>query len=991
MYNPLPSPYNPHTCETFYIPTDNDLSISTNNNYTNNKTSIYTTKNYFTNLVSITDVHSEHSSKETIKQVSAHEDNTEIDISLSNVINNNSDTLKAGTEISAFDDLKSLKLKYPLKFFLGHLNINSIPHKFDSIMEIVKNHLDIFLISETKIDKTFIDTQFYCEGFSKPYRKDRILGGGGLLLYINEDIPSAQKLGHPNPDDSEIMCVEINLRKQKWLIIGIYRPPSKNLNNFLNHLSRITDFYSSKYDRMIIMGDFNAEPTNEHVQNFCDSFKLFNLVKENTCFKGPPKCYDLILTNMKHNFMNTKAITTGLSDCHKMTISMMKTEIIKSQPMQLKYRDYTHFQPHLFNCELKTLLDDKFNSTSEFSDFHRIFYELLDKHAPNKKKYIRANNSPFMTKPLRKLIMERSRYQNAYFNNKTVENWDKYRIARNICVKMTKKAKKDYFANLDINIVTDNKKFWKAIKPIFSDKSCFKSKITLIENNEIISDDNLIANILNEYFVNITKDLNIKTYDIEEIPEDLITEIDHIDKIIYNYNNHPSILKINDIVNVSIPFSFEKADESNFEKEILELNSKKAPGCDNIPTKVLKESINVIKTPLTLLFNKSLDDGTFPSDLKYADVIPFFKKDNKTEKENYRPISILPSISKVFERQIFKQMSRYVDDILSPYLCGFRKGFNTQHVLLRLKNQLNKSLDKKEKVGLFLLDLSKAFDCIPHDLLIAKLNAYNFDKQSLRLIYSYLNGRKQRVKINTEYSSWRDILSGVPQGSVLGPLLFNIFINDLLYFIENSDIYNFADDNTLTVADVNLETIINKLQRDIDYLKNWFTDNGMLLNEKKCQFMVAETSNFRINTESIIVDNKSVDEVKSVKLLGVTLDKNIKMTEHIQKLCKKAGAKLSALARIAPFIDEHKRILLMKSFILSQFNYCPLVWMYCQRRSNHLINRIHERALRIAYNDYTSSFESLLERDHTVTIHQKNIQSLSLEIYKTVNNLNPIV
>ena len=285
------------------------------------------------------------------------------------------------------------------------------------------------------------------------------------------------------------------------------------------------------------------------------------------------------------------------------------------------------------------------------------------------------------------------------------------------------------------------------------------------------------------------------------------------------------------------------------------------------------------------------------------------------------------------------------------------------------------------------MDLSKAFDCISHDLLIAKLNAYGFEKSALKLIYSYLKGRKQRVKINIEYSSWADILNGVPQGSVLGPLLFNIFTNDVFYFVENSNIYNFADDNTLSVAD--LETVINKLESDINYLDIWFKENGLLLNETKCQFMIAESSNSRRDPLKLNVHNKEIEEVKQVKLLGITLDNNMSMVDHIRNLCKRAGAKLSALARISPFLNEQKRIILMKSFIISQFNYCPIIWMYCQRRSNNLINKIHERALRIAYNDYVSSFDSLLGKDQSVTFHQRNIQSLCLEIYKTTQNINP--
>ena len=399
------------------------------------------------------------------------------------------------------------------------------------------------------------------------------------------------------------------------------------------------------------------------------------------------------------------------------------------------------------------------------------------------------------------------------------------------------------------------------------------------------------------------------------------------------------------------------------EKEILLLKNKKAAGADNIPAKILKDAAKVIVPPLTQLFNCAIHEDYFPTKLKYANVIPLFKKNSNTDKSNYRPISILPSISKVFERSLFHQITSYINNIISPHLCGFRKGYSPQHALLRLKDKFNKSLDKNEMVGLVMMDLSKAFDCIPHDLLIAKLHAYGFDKSSLNLLYSYLKERKQRVKINAEYSSWQDILSGVPQGSVLGPLLFNIFINDLFFSVQNSDLHNYADDNTLSMADINIETITNTLNDDISNVYNWFENNHLSLNEDKCQFLIIERpGNIRNEIAEIKIRNKTIYETNKGKLLGITFDNNINMNDHIKSICKKASSKLYALARISPYLNEMKRKLLMKSFVISQFNYCLIIWMYCQSKWNNLINRIHKRALRIAYGDYISDFNSLLAR-----------------------------
>ena len=234
---------------------------------------------------------------------------------------------------------------------------------------------------------------------------------------------------------------------------------------------------------------------------------------------------------------------------------------------------------------------------------------------------------------------------------------------------------------------------------------------------------------------------------------------------------------------------------------------------------------------------------------------------------------------------MFQQISVFVTDFISPYLCGFRKGYSTQHALLRLMNKLNNSLDRKEQIGLLMMDLSKAFDCIPHELLIAKLHAYGFWKESLKLIYDYLKGRNQRVKINAEFSSWKTILNGVPQGSVLGPLLFNLFLNDIFYFIDENSLHNYADDNTLSVAVADIDEIIYKLESQIKILDIWFSDNMLVQNKKKCQFLIIESAKAPKRENAILtVGNNTIEEVKSGKLLGITLDSNINLANHIKNV-----------------------------------------------------------------------------------------------------------
>ena len=352
------------------------------------------------------------------------------------------------------------------------------------------------------------------------------------------------------------------------------------------------------------------------------------------------------------------------------------------------------------------------------------------------------------------------------------------------------------------------------------------------------------------------------------------------------------------------------------------------------------------------MFNSGLSKGTFPKELKAGDISSLFKKEDAFTKKNYRPITVLPSISKIYERLMQDQMLPFVQSFLSSLLCGFREGYGTQHALLRLVEACKKTIDSGGVAGAVLTDLSKALDCLNHELLIAKLNAYGFSRSALLLIHSYLTDRKQRVKVNGSFSTWTETVRGVPQGSVVGPHLFNIYLNDLFMFLEETDICNYADDPTIYACGPNIENVIMHLENDALRITEWFPNNFMKLNEDKCHLM---SFGAKGNNEiSIRIGEACVKESTEENLLGITFDQSLFFKHHVKALCKKAGQKLHALARISRYMDTEKLQQLMRAFILSHFSYCPLVWMFFDRTLDHRINRVQERALRIAYKDYGS-------------------------------------
>ena len=285
-----------------------------------------------------------------------------------------------------------------------------------------------------------------------------------------------------------------------------------------------------------------------------------------------------------------------------------------------------------------------------------------------------------------------------------------------------------------------------------------------------------------------------------------------------------------------------------------------------------------------------------------------------------------------------KQIGVYMETFLSQFLCGYRKGYNAQYALLSMLEKWNVALDKGGYGGAVLMDLSKAFDTINHELLIAKLHAYGFEKDALKLVLSYLSNRWQRTKINTSYSSWSELTSGVPQGSVLGPLLFNIFLNDLFFIIKDIDICNYADDNTFHTSDLNLSELMKKLETSVEKALHWFRNNSMKLNSGKCNLLICGNK-----FECMIgqVGESKVIETHKVKLLGILIESNLDFESHLHMICKKDSRKLNVLSRHCSILPFHRRKSLMNAFFTSQFSHCPLVWMFCSRCLNTKINNLH--------------------------------------------------
>ena len=374
---------------------------------------------------------------------------------------------------------------------------------------------------------------------------------------------------------------------------------------------------------------------------------------------------------------------------------------------------------------------------------------------------------------------------------------------------------KSYLEKLTEKGLTPNKSFWKFMKPFLTNKGFIgNNDITLIHQNKIISDEKQLTKLFNSYYKNIVeKSSGTKTF--ETYFEN--TSVRSVRDIVNSYKNHPSIIKVvnGSDVSDSERFSFKTVNKSEIKDLLKNLDIKKASGIDTIPPELVKLSADFLTQLLRKAINTSIAQNVFPENAKTASVIPLDKgKPNKNEMSNIRPVSVLNTFSKIYERVIKDQIVCGMEKYFSPFLSAYRKNYSSQNILISLTEEWRKNFSNNFVVGAVLTDLSKAFDCIPHDLIIAKLSPYNFSDEALSYIYSYLTNRRQCVRINNTHSQLESIISGVPQGSILGPILFNLSINDPFFFVALASPYNFADDNTLSAFATTVSRLIKILESE---------------------------------------------------------------------------------------------------------------------------------------------------------------------------------
>ena len=892
-----------------------------------------------------------------------------------------------------FPEILEYRKKHVKNIVLGHLNINGLRSKFEEIGEILGNgYFDFLALAETKLDESFSQSPFDVHNF-KSYRVDRNSNGGGLLCYVASAIPHRVRNDVIDIRNGiEYLIIEIKINNVNLIVTTLYRPPCVHVSNLISVVESIANTCIVECSNLIFIGDLNVDLKypNHALKDVMHNFNIVNIIKEPTCSKSDsnPSIIDVILTTCPKRLAAPMNVNIGLSDFHNLVGVATRLNKPKSEPSKIVYRSFKHFSEEKYLQDLEMVpfhIADVFDDIDDVMWAHNaLFANIVNEHAPLKCKSIKGKQVPYMNGNLRRAINVKAMLKRKLDKDKSNnQSWSKYKKQRNYVTKLKRQSIKVYFAKNANNCHDNQKHFWNVIKPFFKDSKSQNNVSSLLEKNVIVTDARIIANTFNEHFIDAAEEqdegLNAGDMSIREINE--------------VYKNHHSISIISQTMQnkQTNSFDFKHVTHDQVMKKLNNLKINKAPGFDKIQAKFLKIASSVISVPIMNMINHSIDTATFPSQLKCAQVSPIYKNKDSLCKSNYRPVSVLTVMSKIFESLLCDQLIIHFENIFCNMLSAYRRSYSCNNVLLRFVEECKMLLDEGHYVATILMDLSKAFDCLPHALMIAKLNCYDVGLDSCEFIKSYLCNREQCVKVNNQCSTWKIMNRGVPQGSLMGPLLFNIFFNDFLIDLESKcKVFNYADDNSIMCYDKNVVNLQVKLENAAEISLTWFESNFMKANPTKFDMIIFHGRN-KPNELQVHLGNSCLTSTQEVKLLGVTIDNNLSFTSHVAMITRKAAKQVNAMARISRYLSIETKLCIFDTFVRSNFNYCTIVYHFCGVCNDKKLEKVYERAIRIVHNDFMSPYKELLCKSKRKMLYDIRFDNLLVQIFKIINGNAPPV
>lgn len=782
------------------------------------------------------------------------------------------------------------------------------------------------------------------------YRADRPSRGGGVATYVSSKYNSQRVTPNIEPVNFECLFININLNINKKMIIGnIYRPPSAPADSMKNILSTIDSL--ERHNELIILGDFNSnwlDRSSSNDRNLVKSVNLTQIINEPTRVgQYSSSLLDWILVTNPERITKSGVLSDCLSD-HSIIFCVWKIKVPTSSPRYIEVKQCKNLITDDFIHDIIAINWDRFQLIPFAEDawdfFSSEFNEVIDKHAPTKIIRVKGRHLPWINSNLLSLFKQRDKAWAKYRLSKDPSDWEIYRHLRNQCKTKTRNAKSDHYRDSLSQDFHNPRQFWKQLNRVLNrDNKNVTNQIQ--SNNEYISDPLLIANVFNQHFSNVCASQQFPPYNTA------------------NHSSHPNSLIYNNL------FSFNKIQPTDVFLALSALKENSSTGPDGLEAKFFKLAAHVIMYPLADLFNLSLSTCSIPSTWKSARVTPLFKSGDPSDVNNYRPISIICVIAKVFEKLIFNQLSAYVNqsNILSPFQSGFRSNFSTTTALLKFTNDIFSSFDKGQLTGAIFIDLSKAFDMVDHYLLLDKLFSIGLSHQAVLWFNAYLHNRRQYVSFYGSQSDYLVVDKGVPQGSTLGPLLFSIFINDLPHLCTNCSVHLYADDTVIYTANSNISQIQHSLQLDFNSVQQWLHNNRLLLNQKKSCSMVFGTRHthpYHLNLPILFADGSPLHKVDSFKYLGLWIDPELSFKPHIDFIIKRTYGCLSSLYRSINCFTLPIRKRIISQLILPIIDYADIIYQNTSvtnlRPLNVVFNSLSRFVLRCPFRTHHCHLYELL-------------------------------
>ena len=853
-----------------------------------------------------------------------------------------------------------------------HQNIRSIRNKFDYISE---NFLDfdILCFTETKLVHTITDESLSLDGFGSMYRKDNTANSGGLLTYVSNHLYSKRilEMEHILP---ESLWIQLKDMSKSYLICNLYRPPNSTVELW-NRLNICIDKALEFSNRIIIVGDINEDQLNLNNHKFKDILMLNNM--------SNVICDPTRVSQTSSTLIDPIAITSNIHCLHAGTFNTdkrysdhygtfiyFKADFVSRAPFKRRVWNYKEANFTLLNEKILTT-DWTFISNTDIDtateEFTKTLITLAQSCIPTRFVTIRPNDKPWYNSEIRRTSRQRDRQRKiAQLSGKSAD-WLTFKNLRNKVNNMKKHAKEIFFNNIEFTISDLNsnnpRQYWKLVKMLIKDHSGCETipPLANTRNKTLAFSDKDKANALNDFFSSIS------TVDDSNVNLPLFTSKSN-----------------NQLVYVAVS-------EQDVKDVLSNLVINKANGPDEVSHRLLKETRETICKPLTILFNKSIQHKVYPKLWKQATVMPLFKKGDKSMPSNYRPVSLISCVGKVMERIMFKYIYNFLqqNELIYKHQSGFLPNHSTVYQLIDIYNQICKAFDEKKFTCIVFCDISKAFDRVWHKGLLFKLKQLGISGHINEWFASYLSNRKQRVFVGTELSQEKTINAGVPQGSVLGPLLFLIYVNDIAESLS-SITRLFADDSSLAVSSNNVQFIENILNQDLQRIADWAKQWLVNFNPSKTEALFLSLSRTNRIPPDLYFQNTQLTFVESHTHLGVSLSSDGSWHTHISNITSSASKVLGTMRALKYKLKRNTLNHLYLTYLRPILEYASILWDSCTINEKETIEKIQYEAARIVTGLTRSvSIERLLKEIGWVSLaDRRKIQKLVL-VYKHKNGELP--